>query len=89
MDNTKEIERLLLQNLKLAKENNTYLIKVDRRQRWSRNMSAFYWLVLIVLAVGGYYYAFPYLKEFKENVSITWQNFSSFVSINPFNKEGN
>ncbi len=59
----KELEYLLLENLKYAKENNHYLIIIEKRQRWRRNWSVFYWAVIILLAVGGYYYAFPYFKD--------------------------
>jgi multisubunit Na+/H+ antiporter MnhB subunit len=65
----KELEYLLLENLKYAKENHHYLIKIDRRQRWRRNWTAVYWSVLILLAIGGYYYAFPYLEVLKDQLN--------------------
>jgi hypothetical protein len=80
----KEIERLLLENLKLSRENREYIIKIDRRQRITRALNTFYWVVIIGLAVGGYYYAFPYLQEFQETFSQTWDTVSSTVSLTPF-----
>lgn len=83
MDN-KEIERLLLENLKLSRENREYIIKIDRRQRWARNTRVIYWVILIGLAVGGYYYAFPYLQEFQKTFSETWNTFSTAMLLSPF-----
>lgn len=79
----KELERLLLENLKLSRENREYIIKIDRRQRWSRNTRIVYWVILIGLAVGGYYYAFPYLKEFQNKFSETWNTLSTAVFLSP------
>ena len=77
----KELEYLLLENLKYAKENNRYLIMVDRRQRLNRNLTVFYWIALIVLAVGGYYYAFPYFQVIRDQVSAFNQQFGSIVQF--------
>ena len=82
----KELEYLLLENLKYAKENNHYLIKIDRRQRWRRNWTAFYWSVLIVLAIGGYYYAFPYLHLIKDQFDALNKQIGGIIQItNPGN----
>lgn len=60
----KDLEYLLLENLKIARENRAYLIKIDARQRWVRNMKALYaaFVVVVILVAG--YFAFPYLKTF-------------------------
>lgn len=76
-----DIERLLLENLKIAKENREYLIKIDRRQRWSRNWTVIYWAFIVVLAVFGTYYAFPYLKQVRDTVASIWQDVSAFTGI--------
>lgn len=80
---TKEIERLLLENLKMNREIREYVIKIDRRQRITRALNTFYWIVIIGLAVGGYYFAFPYLQEFRETLQGTWNDVSSAVMMPP------
>lgn len=70
--NDRELERTLLETLRLAKENREYLMRIDRRQRWSRNWNMLYWGVIIVLAVAGYYFAFPYLKTIRDDLSGAW-----------------
>ncbi len=77
----KELEYLLLENLKYAKENNRYLIMVDRRQRWHRNFTVFYWVALVALAIGGYYYAFPYFQVIREQVTAFNQQVGSLVQF--------
>lgn len=67
-----ETQRLLIENLKIAKENRDYLIKIDRRQRWDRNWRAFYWAVIVFAAVFGGFYAFPYLKDAREKAVAAW-----------------
>lgn len=82
----KELEYLLLENLKYAKENNSYLIKIDRRQRWRQNWTAFYWIVLILLGVGGYYYAFPYFQTVRDQFNTFNEQIGGFISFaNPDN----
>lgn len=79
----KELEHLLLENLKYNKENNKYLEKIDRRQRFGRNFTVFYWIIIILAAVGGYFYAFPYLQTARETLSEAWQTIVEFTSFPP------
>lgn len=62
----KEIEKVLLDTMRITKENREYLIKIDRRQRWSINWKVFYWSIIVILAVTGYYFAFPYLQTVRD-----------------------
>lgn len=66
--NDQELEKILIQSLRLAKENNELLKKVNRRQKWARNWTVFYWVLLVGLAVTGYYFAFPYFQTVREQV---------------------
>ena len=58
----KDLEYLLLENLKIARENRAYLIKIDARQRWVRNMKALYAAFIVAVVVVAGYFAYPYLK---------------------------
>lgn len=79
--NDEELEKMLIETLRVSKENREYLIKIDRRQRWQRNWTAFYWSVIIVAALLGTFYAFPYLKEARDRVAGTLGQISAFTSI--------
>ena len=59
---------LQLETLKLDKENREYLKKIDRRLRWSRNWTMFYWVIILGAAVLGYYYAIPYFQQVREDI---------------------
>ncbi len=86
--NDQELEKILMETLRISKENREYLIKIDRRQRWGRNWTVFYWALLLVLAVFGTYYAFPYLKTVRESVSSISRQVTSFVDFaQPMTKE--
>ena len=77
----KELEYLLLENLKYNKENNHYLIKIDRRQRWERTWKTLYWAALLALAATGYFYAFPYLKDIRDQFNTASTQFSGVVEL--------
>lgn len=65
MDN-QEIEHLLHENLRLAKENNRMLTKLYRYQRWQKASRVLYWLVLVAIALGAYYYVKPYIQRVQQ-----------------------
>ena len=62
MEDQKELKNLLLENLELAKENNHMLKRLRNGQRWATITKIIYWLFLIGLSVGAYYYLEPYVK---------------------------
>ncbi len=83
----KDLEDILLETLKVAKENRDYLIKIDRRQRWHRNWQAFYWALIVVLALTGYYVAFPYLQIVRERVTDITGQIQGIIDASAIPKE--
>ncbi|OGZ04489.1 MAG: hypothetical protein A2648_01465 [Candidatus Lloydbacteria bacterium RIFCSPHIGHO2_01_FULL_41_20] len=51
-----ELKELIKQNLELSKETNELLRKMRSTQRWGRIFRAFYWLIIIGLSLGVFYY---------------------------------
>ena len=47
----------------LTKENNKILRKMRSSQKWASITRLFYWLVIIGISIGAYYYVEPYLKQ--------------------------
>lgn len=47
----------------LTEENNKLLHKMWRAARLARVMRTLYWLVIIGLSIGAYYYVQPYLEQ--------------------------
>jgi hypothetical protein len=56
-----DIKNLLEENLKLSKENNELLIKIRSVQRWSQISRIFYWLIIIGVSFGAFYFIQPYI----------------------------
>ena len=48
---------------KLVKENNRMLKKLHRAQMWSSVMRAVYWVLILGITVGAYYYLQPIVND--------------------------
>lgn len=51
-----ELKELIKQNLAISRETNELLHKINTAQKWARFFRIFYWLVIIGLSLGLYYY---------------------------------
>ena len=51
-----ELKELLRRNLAISEETNNLLKKMHSAQKWGRFFRLFYWLVIISLSLGAYYY---------------------------------
>ena len=67
--NDKDLENYLRENVRLNRENNELLKKINSRQKWSRNWTVIYWVFILGAAALGYYYAFPYFQDFKQQLT--------------------
>jgi hypothetical protein len=56
-----ELKNLLEENLKLSKENNVILLKLYKIQRWVQITRILYWVVIIGVSFGAFYYIKPFL----------------------------
>lgn len=61
-----ESKRLQIETLELARENNKILRKMRRSQQIAGVMRALYWLVIIAVTVGVFYYLEPYINQLKD-----------------------
>lgn len=57
-----ELRDLLEKNLKISEDNNEILRKLYRSQKWSQFMSLMYWVLIIGVTFGVYYYLQPYIE---------------------------
>ena len=60
-----ELKALLEENLKISQENNVLLKKLRKSARIASITRALYWVVIIGLTVGSFYYLEPYLNKVK------------------------
>ena len=65
--NTEE-QKTLERTLELSEENNKLLKKINRSIQWGRFVKLVYWLIIIGLSVGAFYYIQPLLEPFMQTV---------------------
>lgn len=58
-EDKKKLDRIL----ELAEENNAYIRRVRSTQKTSQMLKAIYWVIIVLFAVGGFYYIKPYLES--------------------------
>ena len=56
-----ETKTILLENLRISRENNEMLLKLVRAQRQQTIYRIFYWAVIVVATIGSFYFIEPYL----------------------------
>lgn len=60
---TPEERQLLIQTNRLVEENHTMLRKMRRAALWGRAWHLLYWLIIIGISVGAYFYVQPYVNQ--------------------------
>ena len=58
-----ESKKLLEETLELEQENNKILHSMKRSMTWARVMSVVYWLIIIGISVGAFYFIQPYFDR--------------------------
>lgn len=57
---------LLRRTLELSEHNNKMLKKLVSAMRWARVWRILYWVLIIAISVGAFYYIQPYLEQLLE-----------------------
>jgi uncharacterized membrane protein len=70
-----EERELLNKNIALAEENNSMLRSIKRSMLWGRVMSVIYWILIIGISVGAFYFLQPYIDQ----VVKTYGSFSNLI----------
>lgn len=60
---TPEERQLLIQTHRMVEESNALLRKMHRADLVARAFRLFYWIVIIGLSVGAYYFVQPYVEQ--------------------------
>jgi len=58
-----ESKKLLEQTLELEQDNNKMLRSMKRSMLWGRVMNILYWLIIIGISVGAFYFIQPYFNK--------------------------
>ena len=75
-----ESRNLLENTFEYARENNKMLHAIRRSQKWASFMRMLYWLIIIGLSVGAFYFMQPYISSMQGLIN------SSIEGINNINK---
>lgn len=59
-------QQQLKEALELSRENNRLLKKMWRVTQWGRAVKALYWLVIIGVTIGAFYFLQPYVDTLQE-----------------------
>jgi len=78
-----ETKKLLEDTYHLVEENNKMLHKVRGVQKRATLFSVFYWIVIIGVSVGAFYFLQPYVDGFRDFVTETNSTFDKFKSFLP------
>jgi hypothetical protein len=86
------LEKKLDELMELTTENNRMLHRMRRVQRWAAAMRALYWLLIIGLAFGSFYFVKPYFEQLTKVYTQGAANFSTiqteFSNIQSFFGKG-
>lgn len=69
-----EDRRLLSESLKLAEDNNRMLRKLYGAMKWGRVMRLVYWLVILSLSLGVFYFIQPYVDKISMTLRTAYEN---------------
>jgi hypothetical protein len=58
-----ESKKLLEETLQLEQENNKILRSMKRSMFWAKVMNVIYWLIIIGISVGAFYFIQPYFNK--------------------------
>jgi hypothetical protein len=64
-----EEKELIRKTFHLAEENNKILRKMRASMQWSRAFRIFYWVIVIGVSIGAFYYIQPYIDQLVEAYS--------------------
>lgn len=67
--------------LELEKDNNRMLHKMYRGMMWGRVVKTIYWIVLLAIMFGAYYYIQPYIGEVLEKYDAATKLMGTIGSI--------
>jgi len=70
-----EEKELLEKSVSLAEDNNKILRSMRNSMRWGRIMTVVYWILIIGISVGAFYFLQPYVDQ----VVRTYGSFSNLI----------
>jgi len=76
-----ESKKFLEETYLLEEENNKMLHSMKRSMLWSRVMSILYWVLIVGISVGAFYFIQPYLDQAMNMYNSAKSNFEGVGSL--------
>ena len=77
-----ESKKLLEETYTLTKENNKMLRTIRRKQKWASFMRLMYWLIIIGISIGAFYYLQPYIYKLESIINSTMDSINDLKNVN-------
>ncbi len=74
---------MLEETLALVKENNEMLKKVRGIQKWNLFFKIFYWILIVGVSVGTFYFLQPFVEQLQNTVKETNSSFQKLKDLVP------
>ncbi|MEI6581104.1 MAG: hypothetical protein WCO07_02955 [bacterium] len=78
-----ESKKLLQDTFALAEDNNNMLHKIRRGQKWANFTRMVYWLIIIGISVGAFYFLQPQIEQMQSLIKSTGATFDQFKNLVP------
>jgi len=76
-----ESKKLLEDTFALAKDNNKMLHAIRRGQKWASFTRVVYWLIIIGISVGAFYFMQPYIDQMQGIIKNAGTTFDQIKNI--------
>jgi hypothetical protein len=77
----RDMQRILVETLKVSRENREMLFAISNRQKQSRVFSAIKWILGIAVLIAIYYFLAPHIAEIKNLFSTIESQVSTLTGI--------
>jgi hypothetical protein len=77
-------KRLLEESVALARENNRLIKKIRNAALWGRAVRIVYWVLIIGVAIGAFYFLQPYVegvRSFYQDIQGAQEGFGDFFNL--------
>lgn len=78
-----ETKKLLEHTAAMVDENNILLRKMNRRAKWESFMHIIYWILIIAVTLGSYYFVEPYFQKIVSTYQAVQAGANKVNNFNP------
>ncbi len=76
-----ESKKLLQDTFTLAEDNNKMLHTIRRGQKWTSFLRVVYWIIIIGVSIGAFYFLQPYVDQMKGLIDTTQKTLNQYKNL--------